>query len=144
MNDMAQPRKELAQSYGSWTVLARDPADVKKALCRCTCGIERAVFVPSLRNGQSKSCGHEHYEAMRRGTQTPGLKHGQARKKQPKTGTYRTWERLGAKGLRPDCWGSFEAFLADMGKRPDDADLRRIDRQAAHGPTNSQWVLTAP
>lgn len=43
------------QTYGRWLVL--DERQGCKVLCRCSCGTERFVYVGSLQNGSSKSCG---------------------------------------------------------------------------------------
>lgn len=46
--------------FGKWTVLERiDGSTPAKWLCRCDCGITRAVLASSLRKGVSKSCGCE-------------------------------------------------------------------------------------
>lgn len=47
--------------FAEWTALEDWDAKAKKnrrVLCRCSCGIERTVFVGGLTNGLSKSCGH--------------------------------------------------------------------------------------
>lgn len=41
--------------YGEWTLLSREG---KKAICRCSCGTVRAVWVSNLVSGKSNSCGH--------------------------------------------------------------------------------------
>lgn len=46
------------QTYGEWTVLAKDMANGRKWLCRCSCGVEKSVDGANLRNGKSPSCGH--------------------------------------------------------------------------------------
>lgn len=49
-------------SFGKWTVLYktddRDTGGNIKWMCRCECGIERAVSSASLRYGLSLSCGN--------------------------------------------------------------------------------------
>jgi hypothetical protein len=57
----SQPTLDLqGQRYGRWTALERRPGKGTQGprwLCRCDCGIEKWVAQPTLRNGQSTSCG---------------------------------------------------------------------------------------
>ncbi|MCK5133886.1 MAG: hypothetical protein KAR40_17260 [Candidatus Sabulitectum sp.] len=44
--------------FGKWTVLGENPHTRHgMVLCRCTCGVEKMVFVSNLLKGLSKSCG---------------------------------------------------------------------------------------
>ena len=45
------------QTFGEWTVIDRIP-NTMKLLCRCSCGVEKPVYIQHLLNGESKSCGH--------------------------------------------------------------------------------------
>ena len=49
--------KYVGQQFGEWTVLKSVP-NTDKLLCRCSCGIEKAVKRNHLLSGESKSCGH--------------------------------------------------------------------------------------
>lgn len=46
---------KIGDTYEEWTVIQilKD----RKVLCRCSCGTEKEVFGPTLKNGMSKSCG---------------------------------------------------------------------------------------
>lgn len=55
--------------FGEWTLLEyiagkKMPRSSPKWVCRCSCGVERAVHVGNLQSGASKSCGHELREKM--------------------------------------------------------------------------------
>lgn len=50
------------QRFGRWTALQRIVG--AKWMCRCDCGIERAVLSANLRNGVSTSCGCAHRELL--------------------------------------------------------------------------------
>lgn len=42
-------------TYGDWTTLKRDG---RKALCECSCGEQKWVWITNLTTGKSTSCGH--------------------------------------------------------------------------------------
>lgn len=78
---MSLPPKDLTgQKFGKW--LALGPAPSKKYacgtktfwLCRCDCGIERAVSFDSLRAGKSSGCGC--LRKMPRGEKSPNWRGG--------------------------------------------------------------------
>ena len=72
------------------------------------------------------------------------------------TPTYKTWRGMklrctnpgnasfknyGAKGIGYDPrWEDFQAFLDDMGVRPEGMTLDRIDRSKGYTPDNCQWA----
>ena len=77
-----------------------------------------------------------------------GYKHGH-RSQGRRPPTYSSWHSMRTRvnhkpayrGIEIDPrWDDFEAFLADMGERPEGATLDRIDGRRGYGPDNCRWA----
>jgi hypothetical protein len=154
---MRSGRVDIAgQRFGRLLVLSYAETRQKKAywLCRCDCGAERVVCGGNLRKGTSQSCGCLHNEGMVERFR----KHGEGG--HPWTPEYRTWRalrnrcrspkgqtdsRYGGRGIKVcERWEDYEAFLADMGRRP--SPKHSIDRwpnnDGDYEPGNCRWATT--
>lgn len=149
----------VGNTFGSWTVLegaGKDKSNNIMWLCKCECGVQRAVYGSFLRTGRSTSCGCKQRELTSKKFTTHGHSKGKI-----KSSEYSTWEAMkqrcfnpnnnayknyGARGITVcDRWkDSFENFLSDMGKKPNnDLSIERIDNEKGYFPENCKWATKA-
>lgn len=134
------------KKIGRWTVLKRAENDKHKHpmwSCRCDCGNESVISGNSLRVGNSKSCG-----CLNMDTRTI---HGERYSM-----TYETWVSMlqrclnpkaahygyyGGRGIKVcDSWLDFKNFYVDMGERPKNKTLDRINVNGDYELSNCRWA----
>lgn len=154
------PMDLTGRRIGRLTVVRLLPKDGKhrKWECQCDCGRAHVTRAVNLQRGDTTSCGCKSAEIRER-FKTAFLKHGQRRGRKPgekESPTYASWyamksrcaARVGgasrwyaANGIEVcERWKSFENFLADMGPRPPDMTLDRINVEKGYLPSNCRWA----
>lgn len=150
------PRTDLTgQQFGRLIVmgLASTGSHGKHACweCLCGCGKRTVVVSQSLRRGHTKSCGCYRKEVL--AEPRPGINKIHGRHGTPE---YRSWQAMltrcrnkgredfkyyGGRGIKV-CkrWRKFENFFEDMGRRPPELTLERVDNGKDYTPGNCKWA----
>lgn len=141
------------QVFGKLRVRGRDPdsggaGKELRWICTCECGACLSVRSYCLRKQRQTSCGCSRGFSLGNDL---AKKHGYHQ-----TRTYHSWEQMKQRCTNPNypnykyygekgvsvCsrWSLFENFLEDMGERPPNTSLDRVDPFGNYEPSNCRWA----
>lgn len=123
-------------------------------LCLCSCGEQHIAEAVHLRSGRTKSCGC--YRSEVGGANT-------ASHRMSSSSTYGIWQAMIRRCYNPNAWaykwygalgvkvcdrwrfgedgaGGFQLFLSDMGERPANLSIDRINPTGEYEPGNCRWA----
>jgi hypothetical protein len=109
--------------------------------CLCTCGAELVLVNNIIVSGLKKSCGCKRKGENSEHYRSPTYKSWSMMKDRCNNTNCPAYEYYGGKGVTYNTrWDNFLNFLKDMGERPEDTSLDRIDPSGNYWKGNCRWA----
>ena len=144
------------QRFGRLVVLEMTHGKVPGSycICQCDCGRQKTISYSDMNRGHTKSCGCLHSQRVIETHTTHGETANRNRSKE-----WVAWCSMRQRCINPNhqkYWNyggrgiivcarwlnSFEAFLLDMGRRPDGHTLDRTNNDGNYEPGNCRWATS--
>jgi hypothetical protein len=123
-------------------VVGRSNDGHRVGLYLCECGNTAEIKVTRVKHNATLSCGCFRNPTVKHGFHnTPTYKSWRAAKERTLNTRSKDYLRYGGAGIGfSGKWLDFADFLADMGPRPNDTTLDRIDPTKGYEPGNCRWA----
>ena len=136
----------IGKKFGRWTVVSHAPTqrNGRHVIARCDCGTERNVVARDVETGKSKccpSCSGKTHGHTRAGWQSPTYLTWHGMIQRCTNVKHSSYAKYGGRGILVcDQWLQFDAFIADVGLRPDGKTLDRVNVNGNYEPSNVRWA----